>query len=278
MSTALPDPAEPAAPDATAPATTETAETLEFFVSLHQPAPFVFETDEVLSLHFDILAVQSLMRRSAPDVLDLDYTRTMMGCLLLAAPPQRVLMIGLGGGSMIKYCHRHLAQTALTVVEIDPQVIALRERFMVPPDDARLQVLCADGADFLRQTDQRWDIIMVDGFTYDGQPPELCSPDFYADCHAALADNGLLVVNLQAESTECPLLEARLADAFDGQLLIVPSERGANHVVFAGHAPRWRPGPAELLARWKTLDAVHQGTLASVRDRLRQAMLQRDAG
>jgi hypothetical protein len=80
-------------------------------------------------------------------------------------------------------------------------------------------------------------------------------------------------VNLQAESTECPLLEARLADAFHDQLLIVPSERGANHVVFACRTPHWHLTPGQLLTRWKQLAEVHQQTLASVRDRLRQAIV-----
>ncbi|MEX8517784.1 MAG: fused MFS/spermidine synthase [Leptothrix sp. (in: b-proteobacteria)] len=248
-------------------------ELLALFDSPYLPAPFVFKSDDVLSLHFDILSVQSSMRLSAPDELDLDYTRTMMGFLLLTDTPSRVLMIGLGGGSLAKYCHRHFPQMAITVVEIDPQVIELREQFLIPPDDARLQVVCADGAEFLRQTSERWDLVMVDGFTYEGQPEELCSAAFYADCHAALNDTGLMVVNLQAESVA---LEGRIADAFAGQSLALSSERGANLIVFASRAPQWQPSPSQLLARWKPLAAVHQETLESVRVRLRQELQQDD--
>jgi spermidine synthase len=43
--------------------------------------------------------------------------------------PTKVLMIGFGGGSLAKYCHRHLLTTQVTVVEIDPEVIALRTHF-----------------------------------------------------------------------------------------------------------------------------------------------------
>lgn len=247
------------------------------FESPHQPAPFVFENGETLSLHFDLQAVQSSMRRDAPHALTLDYTRVMMAFLLLAEPPRRVLMIGLGGGSLAKYCHRHLPQTALTVVEIDPQVIALRERFHIPPDDARLQIICADGAAVLRDTEPHWDMILVDGFDYDGQPEALCSPAFYADCRAALQARGLLVVNLQAEAPGNDPLTARIGAAFDGLHLSVPAEHGANQIVFASAAPRWRPGRARLQARWKQLDAIHQDTLAPVRERLQQALRQTPA-
>jgi spermidine synthase len=52
-------------------------------------------------------------------------------------------MIGLGGGSLVKYCHHHLPGARVSVAEISPEVIALRDRFRIPPDDERLEVDCA---------------------------------------------------------------------------------------------------------------------------------------
>ena len=89
------------------------------------------------------------MLKAAPERLVLDYTRTMMGFLLLQPAPQRIAMIGLGGGSLLKYCRRHLPDAEFTAVEISPEVIALRRQFGIPDDDARLRVVCADGADFV---------------------------------------------------------------------------------------------------------------------------------
>ena len=57
-------------------------------------------------------------------------------------------MVGLGGGSLAKFCHRHLPRTRLTVVEVDPDVIALRGEFEVP-DDERLAIVQADAAEYL---------------------------------------------------------------------------------------------------------------------------------
>lgn len=234
--------------------------------------PFVYASDEVVSLHFDIMAIQSAMRLEAPDALDLDYTRVMMGFLLLADAPRRVLMIGLGGGSMVKYSYRHLPQTHITVVEINPQVIALRDDFLIPTDDERLRVVCGDGAAFVRDEDEThgWDLILVDGFTREGQPDALCSANFYAHCHAALAPEGLLVVNMQADDSA--VLESRIDATFDSRSLSVPSERDTNRILFASRAPQWQPNPARIQARWQKLDSVHQTTLAATRTRMRRVL------
>ena len=53
---------------------------------------------------------QSRMRAGAPDELVVDYTRTMLGALLLHPAPRRIGMVGLGGGSQAKFCLRHLPQ------------------------------------------------------------------------------------------------------------------------------------------------------------------------
>lgn len=62
--------------------------------------PVVLETEQALSLHFDIHATQSLMSVRDPNKLVLGYTRTMMSFLLLQPTPSRISMIGLGGGPL----------------------------------------------------------------------------------------------------------------------------------------------------------------------------------
>src|SRR3546814_9997105 len=69
--------------------------------------------------------VQSIMSIDDPDRLMLDYTRQMMGFLLFNPSPQTIEMIGLGGGSLAKYCYKYLPDVSITAVEIDPEVIAV---------------------------------------------------------------------------------------------------------------------------------------------------------
>ena len=200
-------------------------------------APFVFTADGRKSLYFTLDQLQSRMCSERPTHLDVDYTRTMMGFLLFERRPDHIAMIGLGGGSLLKFCHRHLPDTRLTAIEINPHVIALRHEFEVPDDPARITVVCADGADFLRtlpsDNANRYDVLLVDGYDSQGQPPSLCSQRFYDDCCRALAPEGVMVVNLHHDLPEHALFTQRIRLAFDGHVLEVASQEKSNSILFA---------------------------------------------
>jgi len=200
-------------------------------------APFVFTADGHKSLYFTLDQLQSRMCSEHPTQLEVDYTRTMMGFLLLDSQPASIAMIGLGGGSLLKFCHRHLPAAQLTVIEINPHVIALRREFEVPDDDERLRIICADGADFVRAlpeaSAERYDVLLVDGYDGQGQPASLCSQHFYDDCFRALGPGGVLVVNLHHDHSDHGLYTQRLRLAFDGNVLEVTSREKSNSILFA---------------------------------------------
>ena len=195
--------------------------------------PFVYASATTKALHFSMHEIQSRMALADPFALDLEYTRTMMGFLLLRPEPQRIVMIGLGGGSLAKFCHRHLPGASIQVAEINPHVIALRDEFHVPPDDARLQVLHADGANFVREDTAGADVLIVDGFTTDGLPARLSSQRFYDSCAQMLGTDGVLVVNLHCGHRNYPTWVERLRRAFDGGVLVVEDGELSNGIVFA---------------------------------------------
>lgn len=235
---------------------------------LLQRKPFVYRTRETLSLHFDLMVVQSEMRRDAPEELLIPYTQTMMGFLLFQPKPQRIAMIGLGGGSLAKYCYSKLPATSIVVAEINPRVIALRDEFQVPKNDARFQVLCADGADLVRDESAVFDVLMVDGFDRKGQSPQLCSASFYADCHRRLAPGGLLVVNLVVED---PFLErsiARIRHRF-GTAAVVDSEDRTNRIAFARKGATLAMQDRQVYAQLGALERAHPVGLRSTLQRIR---------
>lgn len=174
------------------------------------------------------------MTLSQPNELAVDYTRTMMGFLRLKPAPRHILMIGLGGGSLAKYCHQHLPDTHITVIEINPLVIALRGEFQVPADSERFQVVEADGADFLRDTEQVFDVLLVDGFDQQGQPAQLCSQHFYEDCSRVLEAPGVLVVNLHDDHSFYEVFIDRINRSFDSNLAEVAANQEGNVIIFAG--------------------------------------------
>ena len=208
------------------------------------PKPFVLEENGSRSLHFSRSLVQSGMRLDSPWALEYAYTRQMMAFLLFVHEPGEILVLGLSGGSLVKYCHRHLAPARLTVVEIDADVIAFRDEFRVPPDGERLRVRLGDAAEHIARQEARADVILMDAFDRDGLAPSLSSQDFYADARSVLARSGVLVANLVGEDRRRMAHLERIHAAFEGNVILVPVEEEGNHIAFAfrnaAFEPRWR--------------------------------------
>jgi spermidine synthase len=236
------------------------------------PRPFVSETLSSRSLYFTISAIQSRMQVQHADTLDLEYTRLMMGFLLFGAAPAQIAMIGLGGGSLAKFCHRHLKNSALTVIEINPHVVALRDAFAVPPDDKRLRVITADGGRWVRDTRERFDVLLVDGFDAKGLPKALRTQRFYDDCADVLQPGGMMVANLHREPLHCDSYVERIRRSFAGSGLLVDDADGSNRVVFAWKGVLPKPLTNAALARRAGLSAAASNGLLPAFERVRMAM------
>ena len=211
--------------------------------------PFLIEHDDLLTLYFSLGLVQSTMRLSQPDVLDLTYTQKMMAFLLFYPRPKGLLLLGLGGGSLAKFCYRHLPRADLTAVEINPHVVAFRQAFRVPEDDARFRIYCADAAAFIQTHTARTDVILVDAFDGLGIAPELASPMFYAQAYERLSANGILVMNLAGDKAGYDDPLAQLAHVFDDRVLSMKVRDGGNQIAFAFKN-------VDFLPRWDTVHAA----------------------
>ena len=197
------------------------------------------EQDGVRALHLGSNMVQSAMRLSTPDALELTYTKCMMGFMLFHPRPDDVTMIGLGGGSLAKFVYHQLAWTKTVVVEINPQVVtAARSFFFLPPDDDRLQVRIAEGSEYISNHPCSTDVLMVDGFDDGFQASSLCSQDFYNRAREALKRNGVLVINLLGRDKGFQEYIRRIENSFNGHVATLTAEPYGNVIAFAfKHSP-----------------------------------------
>lgn len=195
----------------------------------------ISEEAGVRYLHFGSEWVQGAMRLRKPDALELEYTREMMLGLLLRDPPwpRSALLVGLGAGSLTKFIYRNLPTTRTTVVEIEPKVHAVAQQFFkLPAEDERLNVVIGDGVDYMADGRRRFDCILVDGFDENARAGALDSAPFYAACRARLSERGLLAVNLFGQRRGYKASVARLEDAFDGRVIILPPGESGNVIGF----------------------------------------------
>jgi spermidine synthase len=199
--------------------------------------PLVRTEGDRRTLEFTPGDIQSEMRLSRPDALVLAYTRAMMCFALFVPRPRHILMVGLGGGSMARFCHRRFPAARITVLELRADVIALRGQFLVPPDDARFQVVHADAADWIARAATAnkaiADVIVVDGFDAAGLPPALSGPAFYRDCRRLLAPGGVLAANVFTYDPRHDAVLDALAAAFGGRTCSLEKAAGNNRIVFA---------------------------------------------
>lgn len=209
---------------------------------------YVTERFGVRSLHIGSDTIQSSMRLARPNDLELAYTRSMMAFLLFNARPERVLMIGMGGGSLAKFIYHRLPRALADVIEIDPRVVAIaRQQFFVPPDDDRLRVHIGNGAEWVAGAGPAADVIFVDGFDGDAQVEELSTRAFYEACRTRLAPRGMLVVNLWGSDRRFHEYLQHIEAAFPAGTLCLPAEKPGNVIILG-----FRDDPGHVL--WDDLE------------------------
>lgn len=233
------------------------------------------EESGVRSLHFGSEWIQGAMRIARPWHLELEYTREMMASLLLREDsnfPRNVLLIGLGAASLTKFLYRNYPLAKLTVVEIEPNVVAAaRHFFKLPNDPLRLQIVIADGAEFLASSDKSWDLILLDGFNEDARAGGLDTLPFYQTVRAHLSSNGIVSANLLGRSHGYKESIERISTAFEGRALAFPSCDSGNTIAFAAHGAAVQISIADLKQQASELKEKTSLNLHPALSRLEQA-------
>src|SRR5579872_1090704 len=190
------------------------------------------------------------MHRDHPDRLLLAYTRKMMAFLLFNRTPERILLLGLGGGSLAKFCYRRLPGAAVTAVEVSADVIALREEFRIPPDDDRFRVICTDGAAYVARLGRPKDVILLDACDREGLAPELDALEFYQNAHSLLSPGGVFVANICGDLNACTAHVDKIRTVFGDEILTLQVRPDGKLIVFAFKEPRpeFNWGQLELVA------------------------------
>ena len=165
----------------------------------------VYEDNDIRCMKFGRQASgrQTCMSTTDRDRLVFDYTRMMMAALYLNPSPRRILIIGLGGGTLPRTLQKILPAASIDAVEVDPAVVrvALKYFDFVPARGTR--VFEEDGRVFAKRMGRqqaRYDLVMLDAFDHEYIPEHLLTREFLRDVKGLLAERGVLAANTFASS------------------------------------------------------------------------------
>jgi len=202
---------------------------------------------------------QSVVKPGDPDHLELPYARYALAGLALCEGPRRILVVGLGGGTLPGFLRKHYPDAAIDVVEIDPDVVDAAKTFFGFREDQLMRVHVGDGRQFIENIRQpAYDVIFLDAFGAHSLPPHLTTREFLQAVRRALMPSGVAVGNLWNRS-ENPLYDAMVRtyqDVFD-ELFILNVAGDVNMILLA--LPRAQPiSRSELAQRARQISASKQ--------------------
>jgi len=228
------------------------------------PEVTISEARGVRYLHLGTPWIQGAMRIDEPFVIELDYVQRMMVWMLFRDEADvatgHAVQLGLGAGAITRFCVKRLKMRT-TAVELNPQVIAAcRLWFRLPADSGQLSVIEQDAATFIAAPAQRStiDVLAVDLYDHEAACPVLDSAEFYVDCRDALAEGGLMTVNLFGRDASFERSFERIAAAFGETSVrsLKPTREGNTVVVAMKHVTV--PAPAVLARRAENIETRWQ--------------------
>jgi spermidine synthase len=160
----------------------------------------VVDTHGVRSLHFGTAPRQSAMSLADPDRLELAYSRAMLTGLVFNPVPKRVLLLGLGGGSLARFLLCHYPRCRIDAVERRADVPPIAHRYFGLPLDDRLTVHIAEAFEYCDTAAQKnaaeYDLILVDAYDQGGLDESVNAEEFFRACARLLRPSGTLSMNL----------------------------------------------------------------------------------
>lgn len=218
----------------------------------HEPVNFS-ELRGVRYLHLGSEWIQGAMRLNSPNSIELEYAEQMMGWLLFLEPSINfeVLQLGLGTGTLSKFCHHLNNDIQVSAVEINPAVIvASKVMFDLPIESDRMTVIQDDALAYVKNSKnyKTKDVIQVDLYDGSASGPALSSLDFYKGCANTLKDTGVLTVNLFGRHSSFKENINNICEAFEDRVLLFPEVHDCNVVAIAFKGP-------PLKVSWKDLNA-----------------------
>jgi spermidine synthase len=163
----------------------------------------VSEDNDLRLLRVDTQAVQSAMSLQSPYKLILPYMELMMAFLLFQRRPAKMLMLGLGGGDIVRFLHHFMPKMSLQVVESDSAMIHVCQEYFSLPMSSNIELIAHPAEQFMARSRHKYDTLLIDIYSHTETTPQvLLDARFYELCHSRLRNDGIMVINLIAQNAD----------------------------------------------------------------------------
>jgi spermidine synthase len=196
---------------------------------------------------------ESVTNLKDPDDLPLKYTRNMTLGVIYPPEPKRVLMLGLGGGTISTYLGRHMPDLPIDTVEIDPAVVSAAKKYFGMRETETVRYLEGDARVFLNRHKEPYDLILVDAFHGGYVPFHLLTKEFYALLKQRLTPGGAAALNVHDGTKLYASTVLTLGSVF-GDVHLYPSGEGETIAIVTAGPP---PDAETLASRAASLQERH---------------------
>lgn len=210
-------------------------------------------------------AVETQMNLKRPYELLTPYCRTMFASYVFQPRPQRVLLIGLGGGAMVHFLQHYDPELKIDAVEIDPVVVDVARRWFELKPSPNTLIFTEDAFGYLDKTRNQYDVIYMDAFLKPSQgtdatgvPLRMKTVEFYKGLRTKVAAEGLVVFNINRHKDVQEDLKM-LREVFE-QVHVLRA--GPSNLVVIGSWSKTRVELSELRSRARELDRRFKATFS----------------
>ncbi|HLR29717.1 MAG TPA: fused MFS/spermidine synthase [Paenalcaligenes sp.] len=229
---------------------------MDHFIVQEEDSPgdiTISEDGGVRYLHFGTRWIQGAMSLTRPNDLVLTYTQQMMGWMLFERPQgiNKLAILGLGAGGLVRFCHEHVQQAHIDVIEIDPEVTAMCQAFFRLPKSKRIEIIHDDAEHWVNEPSQhdQYDLLLIDLYDEHARGPVCSSRSFYQGCANSLNKHGICVINLFGNHESFDTNMENIEAAFSGRYILLPEVDEGNVIAIAFKGTQLDVSVGELLER-----------------------------
>jgi len=183
-------------------------------------------------------ATQSAINLTQPHKIILKNLEYALGCLMFIPKPQNILLLGVGGGSLIHFFRHYCPNASITGIDIDSSLLqTMHHEFLLPQADSLLTYHIADARDWVKNNNSLYDLIVVDIFNEQFMPTWVLEDAFISDLKQSLSQHGCITWNtLITTDTEFNQFYKSLRSIFQQRTVCLAADDYENTIVYSFNA------------------------------------------